>query len=334
MPTVIPGDEFILQDAAGSNNDIWIHDGDKWVRKTPAESLAILSGQAAASFSMNTQKITNVVDPTADQEAATKKYADDAIDADIATHAAAADPHTGYRKESDTDYLDKTHLSQDFGATGGRLYNLIVTPIADDIMRITNAGASAFNGVINSAGTGGLTATNVPYDGDANENMFNGLQSGAAYWGRIILHNTTRSNTRKIVSVDIANNAITTESSTDDWADNDVITVQTQQSGFGAGYFEVDVSASVAATVTGVFVVLNAQDQSSAGLANRNFAVHPYATYNSAKLLTTTYALADQRNAAPMVLVSMISQKLIFRLRGTDSYILATICAIVEPADT
>ena len=134
--------------------------------------------------------------------------------------------------------------------------------------------------------------------------------------------------------MDIANNAITTESSTDDWADNDVITVQTQQSGFGAGYFEVDVSASVAATVTGVFVVLNAQDQSSAGLANRNFAVHPYATYNSAKLHTTTYALADQRNAAPMVLVSMISQKLIFRLRGTDSYILATICAIVEPADT
>ena len=80
MPTVIPGDEFILQDAAGSNNDIWIHDGDKWVRKTPAESLAILSGQAAASFSMNTQKITNVVDPTADQDAATKKYVDDNAD--------------------------------------------------------------------------------------------------------------------------------------------------------------------------------------------------------------------------------------------------------------
>ena len=33
--------------------------------KTPAEVMAILSGQAAATFSMNTQKISGVVDPTA-----------------------------------------------------------------------------------------------------------------------------------------------------------------------------------------------------------------------------------------------------------------------------
>jgi len=47
--------------------------------KTPAEVMAILSGQAAATFSMNTQKISGVVDPTADQEAATKKYVDDRV---------------------------------------------------------------------------------------------------------------------------------------------------------------------------------------------------------------------------------------------------------------
>ena len=47
--------------------------------KTPAEVMAILSGQAAATFSMNTHKITGVVDPTAAQEAATKKYVDDLV---------------------------------------------------------------------------------------------------------------------------------------------------------------------------------------------------------------------------------------------------------------
>lgn len=47
--------------------------------KTPADVMAILSGEASADFSMNTQKITDVVDPTSDQEAATKKYVDDQL---------------------------------------------------------------------------------------------------------------------------------------------------------------------------------------------------------------------------------------------------------------
>ena len=49
------------------------------VIKTRAEVMALLSGQAAANFAMNTHKITGVVDPTTDQEAATKKYVDDNI---------------------------------------------------------------------------------------------------------------------------------------------------------------------------------------------------------------------------------------------------------------
>lgn len=43
---------------------------------TGAQVMALLSGQAGADFSMGTQKITAVVDPTTDQEAATKKYVD------------------------------------------------------------------------------------------------------------------------------------------------------------------------------------------------------------------------------------------------------------------
>ena len=39
--------------------------------KTPAEVMVILSGNAGASFSMNSQKITNVLDGTSAQDAAT-----------------------------------------------------------------------------------------------------------------------------------------------------------------------------------------------------------------------------------------------------------------------
>jgi len=47
--------------------------------KTFAEVMADLSGQAGANFSMNTKKITEVVDPTSNQDAATKKYVDDQV---------------------------------------------------------------------------------------------------------------------------------------------------------------------------------------------------------------------------------------------------------------
>ncbi len=42
-----------------------------------AETLSDLSGEATAEFLFNTQKIGGVVDPTTDQQAATKKYVDD-----------------------------------------------------------------------------------------------------------------------------------------------------------------------------------------------------------------------------------------------------------------
>jgi len=47
------------------------------VALTGAELMAMLTGQAGADFSLNTHKLTGVVDPTADQHAATKKYVDD-----------------------------------------------------------------------------------------------------------------------------------------------------------------------------------------------------------------------------------------------------------------
>ena len=49
---------------------------DTPVTKTRAEVIAILSGQAAADFAMNDNKITGVKDPTDAQDVATKAYAD------------------------------------------------------------------------------------------------------------------------------------------------------------------------------------------------------------------------------------------------------------------
>lgn len=49
------------------------------VATSPANVMAALSGHAAADFSMNTHKITSVVDPAANQDAATKKYVDDSV---------------------------------------------------------------------------------------------------------------------------------------------------------------------------------------------------------------------------------------------------------------
>ena len=44
--------------------------------KSKAEAMALLSGGATATFSMNTQLISNILDPVSDQDAATKKWVD------------------------------------------------------------------------------------------------------------------------------------------------------------------------------------------------------------------------------------------------------------------
>jgi len=50
--------------------------GSTPVATSPADVMAALSGHAGAEFSMNTQKIGGVVDPTTAQQAATKNYVD------------------------------------------------------------------------------------------------------------------------------------------------------------------------------------------------------------------------------------------------------------------
>lgn len=71
-----------------------------------AAMMALLSGTAGADFAMNTHKITGVVDPTAAQEAATKKYVDDNAgvgDVTIAMLSPIAIPAGHFMPTYDTD---------------------------------------------------------------------------------------------------------------------------------------------------------------------------------------------------------------------------------------
>jgi len=230
----------------------------------------------------------------------------------------------------EADTIDKTHLSQDFGASAGRLRNLIVAPIAGEIIRIANGAASPFSAVIN----GSPSATSVVYDGEANENALNGLASGASYWGRIILHNTTRGNSRKIVSINLGTNTITTESSTDDWADDDVITCQSQTNA-NAGYFDVDVSAEVPATTEAILIFAMHYDNEGNFDGNRGVNFHPYEAYNAGKRQWIKAVQANDRGCI-CIFQSLISQKFTMEFDSgcVDAGIITSVKASVEYADT
>lgn len=228
--------------------------------------------------------------------------------------------------------VDGSNLSQTFGASAGRLRNLIVDPIAGEILRVLDAGASPFSAKIN----GTPTSTSVVYDGDSNENMFRGLAAynGSTYWGQIILHNTTRGNSRKIVSVNRATNTITTTSSTDDWADNDDITCQSQTN-TQASYFDVDVSAQVPTTTDAIFLFAVCRDDEGADDTNRVVYFHPYESYGTGKRQFLAPILANAQCTFTIPL-KVVSQKITmsFFTGCVDVVVLTSVQGSVEFADT
>lgn len=277
--------------------------------------------------------------PTEDlaTKAPTSEWAFDHDAATTGVHGAGANTlwHGGL-----TNIVDKTHLSQDFGTSSARLNNIILTPLSGKILGITAATTSPFSGAIDdnagAHGGQGLDATHVPYDGDSNEDMFSGLQTynGTTYWGQIVLHNTTRSNSRKIVSVDRANNVITTTSSTDDWADDDVITCQSQTNA-QAGYFDVDLSDNVAATDTGILMWAAFTDKEGNDDASRYVMFHTYEAYDNGKRFWLTAYNANEQNGTT-TLLPIVSQKMTMFLgsgcNGVD--IAISVLGTSEYADT
>ncbi len=314
---------------------------------------------------------TDPFTPDADYEPATKKYVDDedaivyaAAVADIATHAALTtgvhgaggdtlatdadissaiavhasiiDAHGYTPAQLLDDWLDSEHLSQDFGASSARLVNFIPEGISGLPLYVTNGAKSGFAAKINSGGSGGLTATNVPYDNDSREDMFNGLTAydGTNYWGQIVLHNTTRGNSRKIVSVDRANNVITTTSSTDDWADNDDITTNSPTAGI-TRLFDMDLSAQVGSEVIALLCNAYIQDNEGAYDSARRLLFHPFESYNDGKLYSLCPLIAYSR-ADLFFIIPVASQKIIMSFENgcEDCYFAFRVIGRFEYADT
>jgi hypothetical protein len=102
--------------------------------KTPAEVMAILSGEAGAEFLFNTQKIGGVVDPTTDQQAATKKYVDDNSGGTVDTSGTPVDDD--FAKFTDADTIEGrsySEVKQDLSLEDSDINTLITATKIDDL---------------------------------------------------------------------------------------------------------------------------------------------------------------------------------------------------------
>ncbi|GAH81361.1 unnamed protein product, partial [marine sediment metagenome] len=114
--------------------------------------------------------------------------------------------------------------------------------------------SSPFTALIN----GNPTATSVVYDNDLLENS---LPAGPQC-GRLVLYNTTRGNSRLIVTSVRGTNTITTVASTDDWADGDSLTTLSSIIGVVAEMMDLDVitGTTIPAAAIGIKVFVNIRE--------------------------------------------------------------------------
>lgn len=241
--------------------------------------------------------------------------------------------------------LTGANLSQTFGASAVRLRNIIMTPVGGAMMSIGNCEGGCFTALIDDTpaahGGQGLDATHVPYDNDTNEGLFHTFYpyDGSTVWGQLILHNLTRGNTRKIVSVDRTNNVITTSSSTDDWADNDSIDCESQTvdgSAIGLHFIDLLLSDNVGTTVDAIIMFYAFRNNVAAASAFNALYFHPYETYDTAKRQFAVCTLASE-NSTGILIVPVISQRITFYVHpgGTDDFnVILYLKGAIEFADT
>lgn len=160
--------------------------------------------------------------------------------------------------------------------------------VSQEVWRRDNANNSSFEALIDATGSGGLTTTNVPYKNDVRENSLPEMPTYPQF-GRVILYNITRGNSRRITGVNLATNVITTESSTDNWANNDVITIGSRTCTYLLGqtysrYFDVDISAEVPASAFAVLLEVFNVEMSGVGAHLQNcFGCHPFEAFADSK---------------------------------------------------
>ena len=173
------------------------------------------------------------------------------------------------------------------------------TPVATssttgDVVRILSTSNSDFVALINAGGSGGLTATNVPYDtiSAGAENAINITSS----IGKLVLWNSTRSTARLISSVTTGSDFITTVSSTDSWADNDSITIRSQTTVEPSPppyFMEIDLSQQTDIPPLARAIIVDAV-KNDTGAANQLTRIHPYVAYNAFLVNNTRNYVTNQ----------------------------------------
>lgn len=168
---------------------------------------------------------------------------------------------------------------------------------------------SDFVALINAGGSGGLTATNVPYDTVSSGAAIN-LDVVSGNIGKLVLHNTTRGTSALVSTATTASSFITLVSpGQTGWADNDSITLrsQTNTATVAGRFFDVDVSQSTEIPVAACALVGSAVMTDSGGASNVRF--HPYEADATAKRMGATSPSAGVGATIPIVGLPLIGRK-------------------------
>lgn len=260
------------------------------LKPNPGIYLPLAGGTMTGDIDMTTNKILNLPAPTADEEPTRK--------VDLATHAALTTATHG----AGTDHLAL------FGVASTVVSRIVGKLTANYLFHGQVAqNNSSFKALINGA----PSSTSVVYDTHTNELSL--PRTDISQWGKVILHNITRGNTRKITGVNLATNTIATEASADDWANNDIITTGSQTCVYTGGdtysrFFDVDISSEVPSTAKIVIVKLFNTEGSGVGVFLQNgFGIHPYEIYTIGKIIDQICS-AGYQSQSNVVFCPVISQ--------------------------
>jgi len=196
--------------------------------------------------------------------------------------------------------------------------NQYIPGVATLSMFYMNTGSSSpFSGVIN----GDPSATSVVYDGDTNEGFIAGIVY-ASQSCKVVLWNTTRGTSRNITAVNAGTNTITTESSVDAWANDDVITTQSQTVGTVAGFTDLDISSYVNSATTAVAMQIQVMETANGAYY---LQVHPFEAYLAAKAVSLATPSTDTAfYGYVMYIVPVISGKIAVKVVASGAATFST----------
>jgi hypothetical protein len=176
---------------------------------------------------------------------------------------------------------------------------------AQSILGHSGSSSSPFSALIN----GTPSATSVVYDTDTNENFLGAMVWASQTNTKVILWNTTRGTSRVVTAINTTTNTITTESSSDSWANNDAITTQSQTN-TAAGYCDIDVSGFLTANSVAIIFAAQILDTAS-GMYYMQW--HPFETYGGMKEVSLVSYTANQF-VYVLYIVPVISGKITIKI--------------------